>query len=133
MLTACVKFRTMPDSNARLRIARKRAGFTSARQAAIRYGWNLSTYASHENGQTPVPPEAAKRYAQKFKVPAGWILTGDGSPDGYSQDDALIRGVRLADPAKKRSIAVLLGIDWEPEEDQGPPPESPDQRSSKRK
>jgi hypothetical protein len=68
----------MGDSNERLRKALKNAGFKSARSAALRYGWNPSTFASHVNGQTAVPPEAAKAYARAFKSSAAWILTGEG-------------------------------------------------------
>lgn len=69
----------MGESNDRLKNAREAAKFTSARSAALRYGWNPSTYASHENGQTPVPPDAAKAYARAFKSSQAWILTGEGS------------------------------------------------------
>jgi phage repressor protein C with HTH and peptisase S24 domain len=69
---------SMNDSNARLRQARERAGFTSARSAALRFGWIPSTYASHENGQTPVPVKEASKYARTFKVSAAWLLTGEG-------------------------------------------------------
>jgi phage repressor protein C with HTH and peptisase S24 domain len=68
----------MGDSNDRLRKVREKAGYKSARAAAIRFGWTVSTYASHENGQTPVPQEAAKTYAKAFKSSPAWILTGEG-------------------------------------------------------
>jgi transcriptional regulator with XRE-family HTH domain len=61
----------------RLREARQNAGFKSARSAAIKFGWTPSTYASHENGQTPVPVGEAKIYAQAFKSSWAWILTGE--------------------------------------------------------
>jgi phage repressor protein C with HTH and peptisase S24 domain len=69
----------MDDTNERLREARERAGFRSARAAATRHGWTQSTYASHENGQTPVPRKAAEVYSKAFKVSAAWILTGEGT------------------------------------------------------
>ena len=69
----------MDESNTRLRQARKNAGFKSASAAAKRYGWKGSTYASHENGQTPVPREAAEAYAKKFKVDLAWLLAIEGS------------------------------------------------------
>lgn len=69
----------MGESNERLRSAREKSGFKSARAAALRYGWTVSTYASHENGQTPVPQKAAETYAPKFRTTAAWILTGEGS------------------------------------------------------
>jgi phage repressor protein C with HTH and peptisase S24 domain len=63
----------------RLRQARIRAGFKSARSAATRHGWKPSTYASHENGQTPNPPrEAIRDYARRFRVPLAWLETGEG-------------------------------------------------------
>lgn len=70
----------MGDSNNRLRRARENAGFDSATAAARRFGWTVSTYSSHENGQTPVPVKAAERYAKAFKVSPAWILTGEATP-----------------------------------------------------
>lgn len=73
----------MGDSNERLREARKRAGYRSAAAAARRFGWTESTYASHENGQTPVPKEEAVIYAKAFKVRGGasFIVYGDNPPN----------------------------------------------------
>lgn len=69
----------MGDSSERLKQARMRAGFKSARAAALKFGWTPSTYASHENGQTPeVPRDAAIVYARAFRVSPSWILTGEG-------------------------------------------------------
>lgn len=77
-LTAC-NLEQMDETNTRLREARKRAKFKSARSAAERYGWSPSTYASHENGQTsPIPREAAIEYAKKFKVDVAWLLNLEG-------------------------------------------------------
>jgi hypothetical protein len=76
-----VQASSMGESNDRLKDARVRAGFTSARKAAIRFGWKESTYASHENGQTAVPVEAAREYARAFKTSAAWILTGEGAAE----------------------------------------------------
>jgi phage repressor protein C with HTH and peptisase S24 domain len=75
------KIQGMGDSNDRLRAAREKAGFISARSAALRFGWNPSTYASHENGQTPVPQKAAEKYGPKFRTKASWILTGEGGDE----------------------------------------------------
>lgn len=72
------KPQAMGERHARLIEARKRAGFTSALSAAKRHAWKPSTYASHENGQTPLPVEAAYDYARAFKVSPGWLLTGEG-------------------------------------------------------
>ena len=77
------------SSNDRLRQARQDANIPSARQAAIRFGWNVSTYASHENGQTPVPMDAAVRYGKALHVSPVWILHGIG---GERSIDAMLAG-----------------------------------------
>lgn len=68
----------MGESGDRLRFARKRAKFKSARAAALKFGWNPSTYASHENGQTAVPKIDAVDYGRAFKVSPAWILYEQG-------------------------------------------------------
>lgn len=80
----------MSKSGQRLRSARKLAGFRSARAAAIKHGWPPSTYSSHENGQTPVPNDAAFEYAKAFKASALWILYDIGPRQGGI--DAMLAG-----------------------------------------
>lgn len=75
----------MGEAGDRLKAARRRAKISSARQAAIRFGWTYSTYASHENGQTPeIPLEDAKKYARAYKTTAAWLMTGEGPPDAQN-------------------------------------------------
>ncbi len=74
----------MAESNDRLRQARERAKFPSATAAAKRFNWTVTTYMSHENGQTPVPARVAAKYAKAFKVSAGWLLTGEGPMDAQN-------------------------------------------------
>lgn len=74
----------METSNDRLRKAREQAGFASAADAARRFHWNLSTYRSHENGQTPVPPKSARTYSAAFGVSGAWLLTGQ-NPKAVSE------------------------------------------------
>lgn len=69
---------SMDTMGERLRHAREKAGFTSAMQAAKRFGWPTSTYAAHENGQNGFPVDSAERYGRAFKVSAGWLLSGEG-------------------------------------------------------
>ena len=72
---------SMSDSPGdRLRKARAAARFGSAAEAARRFGWPYSTYAAHENGQNSLSVENAATYSRAFKVPASWLLTGEGSP-----------------------------------------------------
>ena len=61
----------------RLKQAREKADFKSARSAALRHGWTPSTYAAHENGQNEFGPETAADYAKALKTTAAWLLTGD--------------------------------------------------------
>lgn len=79
----------MDDSNRRLRQAREAAGFESMKAAADRFGWKLSTYRSHENGQTTVPKEAAEAYGPAFGRSPAWILTGEGDEGGV---DWMLKG-----------------------------------------
>lgn len=69
---------TMGD---RLKKAREEAGFSSARQAALRHNWTVSTYSAHENGQNDFDEDGAKVYGRAFHTSAGWLLTGEGIPD----------------------------------------------------
>lgn len=70
--------KTMGD---RLKDARCAAGFSSARKAAERHGWKISTYSAHENGQNQYGEGEAKTYSRAFKVNSGWLLTGEGERD----------------------------------------------------
>jgi SOS-response transcriptional repressor LexA len=58
----------------RLRDARIRAGFSSAAEAAERFGWGESGYRHHENGTRDFGPDAARRYGRAFRVKPGWLL-----------------------------------------------------------
>lgn len=68
----------MSEPYERLQRARIDAGFESAREAAMNFGWGISTYTSHENGQRGLRPDAARRYARAFKVKPEWLLYGAG-------------------------------------------------------
>lgn len=65
---------------ARLRDARKRAGFEDATTAARRFGWKIPTYLAHENGSRGFKLDKARIYAKRFKVNLEWLLTGEGKP-----------------------------------------------------
>lgn len=72
------------DAGIRLKLARERAGFTTVREAADRFGWSPDTYAQHENGTRGIF-RAASAYAKAFKVSQAWLLTGEGP--GPKDDD----------------------------------------------
>lgn len=94
----------MDDSNIRLQEARKRAGFKTAADAIRRFGWKPSTYRSHENGQTPVPPDVAKDYARAYEVSPAWLLYGAEAHDkvtGSVKDSGLTQPERVDNGANR--------------------------------
>ena len=66
---------------ARLKDARKAAGFKTAAGAAEHFGWNRNTYSSNENGHAPYSYATAKRYAQAFGVSAQALYDDAPPPD----------------------------------------------------
>lgn len=62
----------------RLQDARKAAGYSSARKAALAFGWAYTTYAGHENGSRGFDDDA-RNYAQAFNVSLEWLITGRGA------------------------------------------------------
>jgi phage repressor protein C with HTH and peptisase S24 domain len=61
---------------ARLREAREIAGFETGAAAAARFGWKVSTYLAHENGQNGIKPQKIEEYASAFRVDPSWLLSG---------------------------------------------------------
>lgn len=74
----------------RLRMARAYAGIDDATAAATRFGWTVSTYQSHENGNRGIKPTVAKKYAKAYKVSFTWLMTGEGTMTGPSIDAELM-------------------------------------------
>ncbi len=90
--------RDWSTQSARLRWARKSAGFTSARAVAQDRGWVVETYKTHENGtrlKKGLSEEDARKYARAFRVNLGWLMTGVGEPrrtEGARDGHAIIIG-----------------------------------------
>jgi len=73
---------------ARLRWARQRfSRYRTATEAARAFGWNVSTYLGHENGDRTPSRETAKRYGRAYHVRWEWILEGEGSPQPPKRAD----------------------------------------------
>lgn len=68
----------MAEPKDRLQIARRRASYETATDAARAFGWNEVTYRAHENGERGIRRETAERYGRAFKVSPAWLLTGEG-------------------------------------------------------
>lgn len=61
----------------RLKLARERAGYETARAAATAIGVSGDTYSQHENGTRGFKGRA-ERYARFFRVAPEWLLYGRG-------------------------------------------------------
>ena len=72
---------SMDTPGKRLKDARIKAGFKTARAGAERLALPYPTYAAHENGSRGILPEEAARYAKAFKTRPEWILYGEIGPE----------------------------------------------------
>lgn len=69
----------------RLRWAREhKTNYATATDAAKAFGWPISTYLGHENGDRNPSRDAAKKYGAAYKTPWVWILEGGPLPDRKS-------------------------------------------------
>lgn len=75
----------MTDIATRLRLAREAAGFTTAAEAAERFGWNYPTYAGHENGSRGIRTDVVRRYALAFRVSPLWLIDGSQGENGRAR------------------------------------------------
>jgi phage repressor protein C with HTH and peptisase S24 domain len=96
----------MSDMASRLTEARKQAGYSSARKAALAFGWKYTTYAGHENGSRGFDDDV-RTYAQRFNVSLEWLMTGKG-PMKRSGESAEIVEIYQRIPAKHRASALRM-------------------------
>lgn len=68
-----------PAKAARLKAARKAAGYETASEAAEALGMKGPSYTHHENCTRDYSPASAAKYARKFKVKPEWLLYGKGA------------------------------------------------------
>lgn len=67
-------------------MARERAGYEKATDAARARGWVEVTYRAHEGGRREITRDMASVYAAAFGVSPEWILFGTNSPPwGFSE------------------------------------------------
>jgi phage repressor protein C with HTH and peptisase S24 domain len=94
------------EPHERLKEAREKAGIPSARAAALRFGWKLSSYAAHENGSRAFDSDDARRYGRALRVSPEWLLLGVASSDGDAVPIVGIAGaapmgaIRYEDPGR---------------------------------
>lgn len=97
----------------RLRIARLRAGYSSAKEAAEALGFKVSTYLGHENGSRGYPAPKAYTYARKFKVREQWLLYGKGpgpGEDGGRQAEIVSIVEHLPPIKQAEALGYLRGL-----------------------
>jgi hypothetical protein len=103
----------MTDPATRLRIARLRAGYETAKEAAEALGFPVSTYLGHENGSRGYPAKKAYTYARKFKVREQWLLYGVGEAPGTDGDpkaEVIDIFDHLPPLKKKAALDMLRGL-----------------------
>jgi phage repressor protein C with HTH and peptisase S24 domain len=94
---------------ARLRDARRNAGYSSAVKAAERFGWPVETYKAHESGRNGFDNDAGRKYAKGFDVSVAWLMTGANAGDGQASSDDDV-GDELV-PAQVRLVeAPVIGV-----------------------
>lgn len=72
---------TLSTPAQRLQWARKNHGsYNNATEAARAFGWPVSTYLGHENGDRNPSRIAAKKYAKTYRVRWEWLLDNEGPP-----------------------------------------------------
>ncbi len=105
------------DMCERLKVARERAGYETAKEAAASLGVPISTYTGHENGSRGYTKNAAQRYGRKFKVAPEWLLFGTGpapawgehieDPDAELEQDVVVE-LRSLRPEQRRFIRDMV-------------------------
>jgi transcriptional regulator with XRE-family HTH domain len=105
----------MTDIPNRLRTAREKAGFSSAAEAASRFGWNYPTYAGHENGHRGIKADVLRIYARAFKVDVGWLVGGDPLRQpppvrpGFSESEVEpLAGIKMKNARTIEDLAVAV-------------------------
>jgi len=76
----------------RLALARQRAGYATASEAARAFGWNENTYRSHENGERGLRIDVAYKYAKAFKVDVDFLVLGREGSVTFEADNHKIIG-----------------------------------------
>lgn len=90
----------MMEMHDRLKFSREQAGFATAAEAAVRFGWNYATYSAHENGHRGIKLPRLTLYSRAFKIPLAWLMTGQ-TEGAHSQ---------LKDRAPKSTAPAITGF-----------------------
>lgn len=91
----------------RLMNARVRRGIGDAKKTALYFGWPYDTYIQHERGTRGLRVEVARKYAKALRVPASWLLTGEGDP-GWSATSSVASGLLSIDKELLRQALLFV-------------------------
>ena len=107
-------------------MARKAAGFNSARHAALECDWAESSYRAHERGSRTIGQDDARRYIHRFTAAgaqgytAQWVLFGDG--DAHEGEPGQLLAIdpnsdphdaeRLGDETQKQQFHPTFVRQW---------------------
>lgn len=100
------------DIHKRLTVARKQAGFDTAKGAAEALGVNYQTYAGHENGSSGFRAPTGRKYARRFKVRFEWLMNGDGPMTDLSvkHQEVLENFDRLSPELQEQYASILRSL-----------------------
>ncbi len=90
----------------RLKEARVRAGYATAKDAATAMGVAVPTYIQHENGSRGIPKDRAERYGRFFGVPPEFLLFGNNT-EWPMPPPAQWHGVQVPRPNNVRWVPIL--------------------------
>jgi DNA-binding XRE family transcriptional regulator len=96
----------------RIKWLRQKAGYKTGTAAAQAFGWKLSTYLGHENGDRKPSLQAAKKYGAAFRAPWVWITDGGELPP--PGPPKVFVSYRRDDPASKELIDLLMDRIYDP-------------------
>ncbi len=100
--------RISKEQGARLKMARRAAGYRSARDAALQHEWAESTYSAHERGSRTIGLDDAGRYARAFGSSPIWILHGVGGEDNPLSSEVLSALGNLRGEHLKRAAELIV-------------------------
>jgi hypothetical protein len=105
------------EMHERLVLARRRAEFATAADAARALGIKYATYAGHENGSSGFRAATGELYARRFKVRFEWLMRGVGPMTGadVAVFEELARLVPGAVPEAVDAAMTTLRLGQRPE------------------
>lgn len=68
---------TTSHSGDRLKIARIKAGYLTAKDFYEKFNIKASTYSAHESGRNPLSVKTAQQYGELLNTSFSWLLTGE--------------------------------------------------------